>query len=236
MKKLILAMMVIVGLFAFAGCENESRYVTPTESWQNVYAEILRDYIAENEDSDYNFHFLLHDIDESGVPELIVFRNDEDVYTAVYTFRNGEAVSLEIAEDVMLGIHFRAARLGVFVPPNNFGLIMSAIGPSAGVFGTSAWFSRVVIDENALIIDGRGTRYVDVDALNELFGGHGRGDYDDDILKAAIAEHTRWYIDDMVVSETEFLHVFEWGESLIGNDFWRDNLLTEENIENVIFG
>ena len=199
-----------------------------TESWQEAYANLLRDYTKLSDD----LFFLLYDFDKDLTPELIVAGKIKDeMFDAVYTYRDSKAQSLEYSEDVFTADSILYARGGVKAAPDNDpGLIDYYIGPSAGYFGTDIWYNRIVIDENKLVIDAYGKRYVDVNTLNTLFDNFGRDTDDNTSLVTVIQEHTHYYINDKAVSEDELYRMFETKE---------DDLLplriTETNISKKLF-
>ena len=201
-------------------------------TWREAYAALLCDYTERSERA----FFLLPDIDKDGAPELIVVGEYSDEYGSgdidfTYTFKNGDVISLEYTDDVSIFDYALAARADMTVMPGNEpGLQTSLIGPSAGAFGTDAWYQIIVMDGNKLVIDIRGMRYVDVEALHELFDDFGRSIDDYAALDAAIEEHTHYYINDIAASEEELYSIFHEGEELMLHS------LTEENVHKVISG
>jgi len=72
-----------------AGCKNEN---VVTDTWQNAYNDFLRNYPTDEE---YNFKFALRDIDNNGVPELVLLDLmpagiDTFNKCSVYVYTNGE--------------------------------------------------------------------------------------------------------------------------------------------------
>ena len=202
------------------------------ETWQEAYTGILRAYYALTSEND-RLSFFLHDFDMNGTPELLVVGEYNDkIVDAVYTFRGGKTLSLDYGEGVSIAEYALSARTGVTPTPDNVpGLITYAIGASAGAFGSSAWYNRIAIDGNRLVVDVHGRRYVDLDALHELFDDFGRGsDIDDVALDTAIEAHTHYYINDSAVSAEELRRMFGEEEGL------SPVRITEDNIRNnVVF-
>ena len=201
------------------------------EEWQETYESLLRDYMELSDD----LFFLLYDLDKDGTPELIVAGEYMDeLYDAVYTYRDSEVLPLEYSEKIFTAHSVLYARGGLTsAPDNGLGLIDYFVGPSAGAFGTSAWYMRIVIDGNRLVIDTHGERNVDVAALSELFdeseGDLGRGiNVDSDMLVAAIIEHTYYYINSVAVTSDDFYRMFEAGEPLLPLK------ISEANIRDII--
>jgi len=199
-------------------------------TWREVYQAVLSQYHAEGG----NMRFFLHDIDSDGIPELIVAGD----FDAVYTFRNGEMLSLEYGEGVRIADiinAFHAFRLWGYAAPNNDpGLIFMQYSPANGYFSIGELrYWRIVIDGDNLFIDAYGERFVDIDSLygmrDELFNEYGVV-IDFDTLWTAMGRYTRWYLNDNIVSQEEIHRVFAIGEQL-----W-PLPITEENIQDVIFG
>ena len=202
---------------------NEIEVVLP---WQQAYAKLLREYEEKGD-----LYFLLYDFDKDGTPELIVIGilSDESC-DAVYTFRNGKTLALEYEEDVFSADSVLYARGGVTAAPGDApGLIDYYIGPSAGAFGTSTYFTRIVLDGDRLMIDARGSIYVDVKTLNELFENFGRDTDDYASLSEAIQKHTHYYINDNAVTEEELYSTFVNEERL------SSLRITETAIREIIF-
>ena len=107
--KCIYALLCCTMLFALvsilAACDKSAQDPASddtTQPWQEAYAAVLRDYAilhGENEIgySDEEKSFLLYDIDEDGIPELIV-RNRFSytiTYFAAYTFADNQLIKLD---------------------------------------------------------------------------------------------------------------------------------------------
>ena len=200
--------------------EEPAAEIAQTATWQEAYKAILQDYYDKWR-VDLGGSFILHDIDGDGVPELIVVGN----FDAVYTFRNGEVLSLKYGENIQIAGTINAARTRAWAAPDNGpGLIFSYNGP-AGRFGISSvmhW--RIIIDGDGLIVDADGERYVDVNTLLGLYDEN----VDWDAFQDVIQEHTHWYLNDAIVSEEDFRRVFVGGEML-----WPLQI-NEDNIQNAI--
>jgi hypothetical protein len=203
-------------------------------TWREAYAELLREYMVQNIIQSDPVYFLLLDIDKDGIPELVVvggdFTDSWDDYTDVtYTFKNGNVLSLEYADGVSLVGYALSATCGMtLMPGGEPGLQTYAIGASAGVFGANAWYQIIVVDGDRLVIGTHGMRYVDVEALNEMFDDFGRSIDDYNALEIAIEEHTYYYINDNAVSEDELYNVFFDGEEIMR---YR---ITEDNIHDIV--
>jgi hypothetical protein len=192
-------------------------YFTETvEPWQTAYVELLQDYIARG----FDLAFRLFDIDKDGIPEIILSAfppedyHDEGIH-AVYTFRDGEIISLEEGEMRIIDF-IRSTRFWIRDAADNFpALIGRYNGPTAGRFGADRiLYWRIVIDGDKLIADTLGEWFLDLDMLTEMFGLFG-GDTPDDVLDAAMREHTHFHIDDTAVTEEEFFRVFGSGQRYI---------------------
>ena len=242
MKKVIAKYLAIVAvILTLAACGNQPAHYSETgdstpaeerntetetiELWQRVYAKLLREY--EEKDKLY---FLLHDFDRDGMPELIVVGLYVDErYAAVYAFRDGEALALEYEDDVFTADSVLAARGRATAAPGNApGLIDYNIGPGAGAFGTSTYYTWIVLDGDRLVINARGSRDVDVETLNKLFDDFGRS-ADDAALDEAIEKHTHYYINDNEVTKEELYSMFESEENLSYSK------ITEAAISEIIF-
>ena len=78
---------------------SSNNYASRTLSWKEAYAALLRHYY-EQYDGEYSLHFLLHDIDMDGIPELFISEQGDWIYhiDVVYTFRDGEVVFLKFGD------------------------------------------------------------------------------------------------------------------------------------------
>jgi len=208
-------------------------------SWQEAYATLLRDNYPVRVSNCGNligpYRFFLYDMDASGIPELFVISSFEDIVD-IYSFKDGDLISLEIAENIPLYYLLRgAARMQINPPPQGMdGFVFMWRWPSAGLFGTGASYRRVVVDWDSasLVIVDYAEWYIDLTTLHELFDNFGF-DTDTDILNAAIQEHTHLTINGDPVSEEELRSAFdrdwEW-------DGFRQHDVDEDNIQSIIFG
>jgi hypothetical protein len=87
MNKLLKRMLpVLIAVSLFANIPVGGIKLCAAQTWQDAYMSHLR-HLLHSADS-----FMLHDIDNNGTPELIIYTSDS---TLVYTFRNGQMVELE---------------------------------------------------------------------------------------------------------------------------------------------
>ena len=247
-KRFIYFTFLFVGLLS-ACMANVSEMPTPTKEmvdaletptlaeakiWQSAYIDLLGGYEGESS----QLFFLLHDLDGDSIPELIVAgMYDDEVYDAVFTFRDESVLSLDYGEDVPIADFILSARSGIMPSPDNSqGLINYVIGPSAGAFGTSWYYTKVVIEKNRLIVSDRGMSYIDVETLNGLFDNFGRDTTDYEALNTAIGKHTHYYINDDFVSMDELYLMF--GDAYENDEVRRlaPLSITESNIRDAVFG
>ena len=204
MKKIFLGLFASLLLTACAAYAPQA--AAQTKTWQEAYAELLRDYAEQKQDN--LMFFILHDIDMDGVPELIIAGEYADeIYDAAYVFRNGKAMPLKFDEGVYIAGFALSARAGVVPNPNNAPGLTTYIRGAAGQFGSDALYWRVVIDGDRLIIDTRGEIRVDL-----------------------TTGYTHFYIENTTATEEDFFRVFGRWEWL---PYFR---ITEDNINEVIFG
>ena len=230
----IVKIAILYAVLLVVACNSQSENLT--SSWQEAFEALLIDNHAEERISECgNFsgtdRFFLHDIDMDGIPELIVL-NSIDEIAYIYTFRRGKALLLDYDEEdiPIIALLHGAARSRIRPSPENMpGFVFMWIGPSAGSFGTSSYYNRVVIDGESLIIADYGEWYIDIDTLHKLFDNFG-SDADENILNAAIKEHTHFYINGNTVSQEELFRVF-------GRDEQPFQLyaVTIDNISEIIF-
>jgi len=67
-------------------------------TWQEAYAELLRNYIPSAFDEFMGWRFILYDFDLDGIPELLILGNQgwRSESVAAYTFVDGKVLPLEI--------------------------------------------------------------------------------------------------------------------------------------------
>ena len=253
MKRCLFAKIVapLVPLLALAGCGANDYYVDyeaedyadyqaegyngQSISWQEAYADLLRSYHGWRGTDCGNFYgscsFFLYDMDMSGIPELFVANINDAAF--VYAFRDGEVIALEHWQDGALIALLRGAartRIGA-TPEGELGFVFMWRGAS-GRFGTSAFYKRIVIDGDKLVVACYGEWYIDVVALYEKLGGSGI-DVDSDTLEAIISEHTHITINGYPATEEEFRRIFSGkGEP----PPFELSEVSEESISTVIFG
>jgi len=219
----------------------------------------LFEYKEKSED----LFFILHDFDQSGIPELIVVGSFADIpwYDAVYAFRDDEIFALEIGEGVGIsGPVLFARESGITkVPGNEPGLITYFVGVGS-LFGASVYYSKIVMDDNRLIVAVSGARFIDVATLNEMFEdvieniAIGDGQHPDwGMRDTATHEHTHFLILNhsaadvsmsvLLSTSEDIAHILK-NYAVAENDlftmFGREELLeyfriTETNIKNIIW-
>jgi len=152
--------------------------------------------------------FNLHDFNRNGTPELIINGiYDDEVYDAVYFFRDGSARLLEFGNGVYIANFARGARAGIRgTPGSQPGLIAYVIGPIGMNMPTRILFWRFVIDGDMLVNDTRGTAYLHENEEND-----------------------RFYIDDEAVAKEEFDLIFDVPERF--DERLKMRSLYTENIE-----
>ncbi|MCL2387457.1 MAG: hypothetical protein FWC89_07920 [Defluviitaleaceae bacterium] len=186
-----------------------------TELWQIAYAAILYGYAERGND----VRFLLHDINRSGIPDLIVvdaeLQQSWSTHEAAYTIRNDRVFLLD-SLDVHLSSVFNSEIFYVAAGRDNYGIITAFGGTLAGRLGQDFTFLRMVIDGNDLIVDAHADRYVDTNLLRSI-----RGMLDDldqnadfDELQAVIARNTQYFLDGEVVTPEEIGNIFRKGRPL----------------------
>ncbi|MCL2357356.1 MAG: hypothetical protein FWC70_09420 [Defluviitaleaceae bacterium] len=148
------------------------------EDWQIAYAELLRHY-AEIPRPEYYpaFSFILHDINRSGTPELLITYIAAGIGgESIYTFRDGEVIPLEFYDGFF-------AYFGLFVRPGANGIITQAYGDirlmqsdGAGLI-SEVWLRSPFFpeDETWYINGAEVTR----DEYDEMLPNVLRGDWDD---------------------------------------------------------
>jgi len=159
----------------------------PMAAWQQAYIALLQDYTRRSGDL-HDLAFLLFDFDQDGTPELLIAGNYPDlggIYDAVYTFRNGELISLEFDDGVYIAGFALAARAGLAAPPDGSPGLQTYIFGPASVFGPRSLHTHIIIDGNRLVTHARG-EYVNFNT-----------------------EQDHWLINGQYVTEEEFLTTFE---------------------------
>jgi len=119
--------------------------VQASQPWQTAYAEYLRALIRnpgiDRWGETQDWRFLLHDIDNNNIPELIVFSVDA---THIYSFAGGRMIELDF--DGWFGGFFAQFGIRFMIPPSNTPGIIVEEGDDFGVSAT-----RYVIEGNRLV-------------------------------------------------------------------------------------
>jgi len=200
----------------------------PTEiqhvSWQEAYAEILWQY-AElpldfdiSVEFDWGWNFILHDINQDRIPELILvmryFTGHVGIYS-VYTFTNNEVVSLKF--DELMG------EVGLFAPPNNNpGIVFSQWA------GSGAMYSKMGIEGNTLSIIVRGFHHLSEEGFEKQWELLEQGlDFEDSYEWRVLT------INDEPATVEEFEDMFGAREE---KNWLRAFPITEYNIRNGVLG
>jgi len=103
---------------------NASDEAVHTTSWQEAYAEVLNNYAQQPattaDITAAQWRFMLHDINQYGVPQLFLVRYNDGLVTfhTVYSFEYGNAIMLKSA----LGMS-HLFRGGMYVAPGGIGVI-----------------------------------------------------------------------------------------------------------------
>jgi len=183
--------------------------------WQAAYAERVR-YYAQQVPPGGVADFLLHDIDNDGVPEIIIMIMESpfpaDVaHFVVYTFRNGELVELQIDARIKVFFNGRFAGGGTIFYTLNDAASSLMYRTSSGA---ALYFTRLSVVGDRLTISSHGI---------EADGGW-------------IGAVPSWTIDNRRVTQAEFNRFFA-GEII---PFQNEDLglywpLNEDGIQNGIF-
>ena len=215
MKKLLFLILIAGALFLSARANDIT--------WQESFYDIL----ANKTDS----MFMLFDVDLDGIPELFVIDGHTDE-VLVYAFRNGTITTIKHGDEISLTHLLRgAARTIIGPPPQGVeGFVFANTGPSAGLFGTSRFFWRVVLYDTQLIIADFGEIYVDINGLHEKFDNFGF-DADETLLQTAIEENTHIRINGDPTTKAELFELF--GETIPRFSLYEAN---KANIHALVFG
>ena len=228
MKKMTVFILIII-LAAAAIVKVAPKEDDTPVTWQEAFAALLMENYGE-----YRKRFMLYDINMDGLPEMFVSDDIDDTIT-VYAFRGGVVIAIEPWDETSLLHLFRgAARTWLMPAPEGVpGLVFGFRGASSGWFGTSVFYSRVLIEGDALVIADEGKIYIDVTTLHELFADSGWSAEAD----AIIQEHTHIILNGETVTEEDFRSVF--GQDLLQHDQHfgpRLHEVNEDNIRDIIFG
>ena len=184
-------------------------------TWQEAYKALLQKYaeiqLLEMEDE---YTFILHDIDQDGVPELFLLMNYETGHfriSAVYTFTEGRVVSLEYSGWMTDG--------GIFAPLNNNSWIVMFYAAGSG-----GLYRQMKIDQNRLILIFEGSFHLSDEGHQKMW----------EEPESFDIESYEWYvlhINGKTATAAEFENVF-------GNRNERKWLgsysITEANIQKII--
>ena len=226
-----------------------SRYVMPDEdslplSWQEAFAALLWDKYEGEHISDCGnligrHRFFLHDMNLDGTPVLFVLNffaafttsNTLAEYTTVYTFSDGRVVPVGHGEDIgITHLLHGAARTQMGPTPENVtGFTFMVHGPGSE-FGGSSIFWRAVMEDYNLVVADHGEWYIDIGSLRELFYNT-LADTDQDIIYAAIQEHTHLSINGNPATKEELDRLFGLWD-LDEFIFWLRNV-DEANINDI---
>jgi len=185
-------------------------------TWQEAYAALLREYASQCPyaadypwmlERGYGWHFALHDINNSGIPELFLMEKSRYLtvtYYAVYTFIDGELTPLEFQSTTSWGF--------IFAPLDGRAFVIDVDKEG----GRAASYRRWDIDGLTLVATARGLA-----TLNEA----GREKLDNRAEDAAWIDWTELYqLDDW----------YEWFFPYITTDGWSNRqLLTAREFENI---
>ena len=140
---------MLVGLIACGMAYEENGNIAQT--WQETYTLLLRTYSEKYDD----LHFLLHDIDLDGIPELFILQRGDwvDYLDVVYTFRDEQAIFLEFGEGVAF-MPYLISGSGPFLvsAPDNKAGIIAGFTRLGGGLSTSF----IVVDGYRLIVKYQG--------------------------------------------------------------------------------
>jgi hypothetical protein len=196
-------------------------YQNGTEEWQNLYASLLR-YYAELSfeqfdlpiDLEWDWYFILHDINQDGIPELFIVMQNLSGHTnlyAIYTFSNGEATSLEF-DKIGFG------ELSILAPLDNSPWIILSYA-----VGSGASLTRMKIDGNALVSDAQGLYHLSDEGFEREYAGDTIDSFEGYVLT----------LDGNIVEIDSFEAIFG---QFMENKQLVPHAITEANIANIIFG
>jgi predicted small lipoprotein YifL len=216
MKKLLILLIVLVIVFALAGCGNAYTPINYSETppiettadaaaWQQeAFAEILLYYYANVPlpDEWLDWHFFLHDTDKDGIPELFIVYLAAGIWSeSIYTFTDGVLMPI-------CGSFF--AYWGIWPPINRYGIVINAYG------------------RYDLMVTHNGELVTELAFMQPFFP----------------TDEQRWHINGAEVPHDEFTEMFRsimpvwvWDGSYIGertNIF--PHIISEANIQDIIFG
>jgi len=217
--------------------EDTSAYIpapalaTTWQTWQEVYAALLWDYasrpFANYYWEEWEWRFVLHDINNNGIPLLFLIEQHmygNVIYSAVYTFIDGELAQLEF------DFQGRLSWGAIFAPLDDRAFIVDF-----QAVGRGGSYRRLELDGLTLVISSLGFAA----SLNEA--GREKSHTAENIdwhqsyewFELVINSATGGWDDRQLVTVQEFESIFlrrderKWIEVLP---------ITEENVERFIFG
>jgi len=189
-------------------------------AWQQAYADLLREFasefIADEWWLDY-YSFLLLDINDTGIPILIVFQvryqgpfGDIAVPRVAYAFEGGALSPIELGDMPIL--------TSLYMPPGDTGIVAQVIRGSESV--TPIFYHWLELEDG-----GFRQRVSGMGQLRREVEGDRNSPW-----------RNFYEIDGQEVSEDEFFSVFHPWNVVRDNSLpiWRR--ITERNIQNVVFG
>ncbi|MCL1993269.1 MAG: hypothetical protein FWG66_10020 [Spirochaetes bacterium] len=215
MKKFRVAFALACLLPVLAGCQSQGEAAAGDQmAWRAAYAELLREAVPAFTDSGGRVfgYFLLHDIDGSGIPELVLF--EADLWTGAlspvraYAFSDGSLRPLE------LGDFSRMISSSIYAPADGTGIAAITGG------GGDVFFFRLELEDGVFRTCATG----ELELFEYVFA--------DDAGEASFRQVFVYTIDGREVGADEFWSVFtRWDEA--------QNLtrpITEGDIYSAIFG
>jgi len=199
-----------------SGAEAKPVEIIPihTDSWQEAYADVLRLYAEGTNLNEWEvgWRFILHDINQDGIPELFLEAESMTGHTEhryVYTFVDGTLISLEHESFVTDG--------GVFAPIDDSPWVVFFYPAGSG-----GWYRKRGIEGNALSEIASGFVTLS-EAGHEIFFVYGE------------VSGYKWYnltINDEPATAIEFESIFGvWGQ----RRWLRSVPITEDNIRDGVF-